>query len=169
MRNQKIWLGILLLAIIVFGGTWYQRNHREVERLYLNAVPVEVETTENARISFRKPFLDDPCGIAIFTLSERTRERIAKEGIQFFKSVVTPRGYPFNQYDFSAWQPTPAPNLMGDSILYGMSCASFTMAPNESDLVKALHSPGSYVSKGTNKALLVIPELGIVVYGFESS
>ena len=171
----KITIG-LLFAYIVFNFYQYQQ--------YLNPIPKELQISHIKKsgsnfnpifIFLPPPFRYEPCGGAVYGLSDENIKLIKEKGLAFFNEARYARGYPpgskkHYKFKYPAWQETPVPSVwISDGAWVGFNCIDWGFSKNMGrEILKAVEKPGSYFTRKdkSNTRIIVIPSLRIVVYTY---
>lgn len=106
------------------------------------------------------------CGAAVFRLSKQTRARVQQEGLAFLQMARQARGYDEHYYSYGPWQATPVP----DSYISEGGWLSLWCAEAGPSLARRIHAamqrPGAFYSIKDEGMLLIIPEEGLIVFGY---
>jgi hypothetical protein len=165
----------LLLCIFLF---WMfiraERIHRfqaaipEKLKLEINSVVLQGEESTPLIFAIIPSVVrGESCGGGVFRLSKSTINAIESEGLDFFKDATQSRNRK-NRYPTWHWQRTPVPDTWTSN---GAWPALFCITNgNTSRLIRRITKtselPGSYYAGSPNSTLLVLPKLGLVVYGY---
>lgn len=151
---------------------FFETNH------YRNALPIELKTkglaTTGSDVSLLSALFAlqrEGCGGAIFNLTDEARHLIKTNGLAFFSNAKYGRGYPAEDrlrhyYTYQPWQETPLPSAWtSEGIWLGLNCMG--LGRNMTQAIRsAAISSGSYYATKPEALLLVIPDLGLVVFTY---
>jgi hypothetical protein len=148
-HGRLLWggIGAIALAWLLFYA-WQ-------EHWYRGFIPRPIRTTGALGIS-GEAGLRGGCGVAIFRLSNETRDAIRTRGLAFLGPV---RRAERTSYD--PWQETP----VRSELLVGMACANVGRSLSDA-VYEGVSKPGSYVAMGRSSTLLVIPDSKLVVFSY---
>lgn len=108
------------------------------------------------------------CGMAVFRIDAATKRDIRSGGLAFFKHAGHSRKANDAYHTFSSWHSTPDPAWADDDqtlLSPGLECAKLD-GGLRAQLENAARTAGAYYAYGPEKALLVVPELGIVALSY---
>ena len=90
---------------------------------------------------------------------------IESEGLSFFEDVTKPRG---RKYQYPTWQETPVPDTWTSNGAWpALACIdSNDTSKLIREITKTSELSGSYYVGSPNSTLLVLPELGFVVFAY---
>lgn len=151
-----------ILALLLFTVFMLRTcEHQQIE-MYEDALPAKLELKELIYHDEQSD-LREGCGEAIFLLSETTIKKIKSEGLLFFNDATVGRdGDSYHAY--AKWRTTPGSDEGNNNrLLRGSSCIEHPPAI-WSKIEQAIQAKGSYFTTGSEQDLIVIPELGIVVF-----
>ncbi|CAN7549352.1 hypothetical protein DBR23_23605 [Acidovorax sp. HMWF018] len=156
LRLTSLACALLVLILLPVKGC----SHMQVE-LYRQAIPPQFELVEALHhdeiVGFR-----EGCGYAIFRLSEDNLARIRRQGLAYFDAAQLGRdGKPYHQYQ--PWQATLTD--AHDQLFRGQSCAG---EPPEllEQAQRAVGKEGAFFTTGHEQDLVVVPELGLLIYSY---
>jgi hypothetical protein len=167
-RKAPLWLTqtsffLVLLLLLVIVPLRIFHNY-QIE-LYENAIPAKLEL---GKLIYHdgQSGLREGCGEAIFELAKPTVERIKKEGLIFFDDVLLGRDGD-SYHDYAPWQATPRATVQNASGLFRGSWCIKSPPVIWSRIRKATQVQSSYFTTGNEQDIVVIPELGIVVFSYD--
>jgi hypothetical protein len=107
------------------------------------------------------------CGAAVFRLSGHTRKRLLQEGAMFLETARQARGYASTYYSYEPWQGTPVPGgFTSEGGWPSLWCAGV-----DARLARRIHgamqAPGAFYSIKHEGLLLLIPDEGLIVSGYD--
>ncbi len=147
MKIGAFILGVILCLFItfkVFEWNWYK-----------SLLPDDIEV-KTFYIYGGEAGLREGCGASVFYLTDRAQKDLREKGINYFK---TP----------SEWKQTPlvpkGENAV-EEIGTGLSCAKYISESLKDKIGRAQEKEGGYYKFGHESTILVLPELGIAVYGY---
>lgn len=156
LRLTSCACALLVLILLSMKGC----SHVQLE-LYRQAIPPQFELVEALHhdeiVGFR-----EGCGYAIFRLSEDNLVRIRRQGLAYFDAAQLGRdGKPYHQYQ--PWQATPTNEHK--QLFRGQSCAGEASELLE-QAQRAVGRDGVFFTTGHEQDLVVIPDLGLIIYSY---
>lgn len=158
------------LAVFGLAAAGYFAFSSWESRWYLGMIPEDIETGDVVTIGGQSGFREG-CGAAVFNLSPRAIEKIKADGIATLTNARQARSHTDSYHSYSNWKQTPH-IVTGDGLtladrwLNGLGCAELPMRQSR-DIQQALDSSGSFYATTSEAGLIVIPELGIVIFSYE--
>lgn len=172
---------LIVSTVLVIAAVWlYLAIHKTM--FYRAALPAELGLTSELVtagscadvLDMILPVRPKAAGGALFRLDAETLAAIKRQGSAFFDDALLGRGYgdPSRRvtyrYSYKPWQETPLPpEWTSDGMWLGLSCMGLNFGRG-ANIAEAARAPGSYYTTGIGAMLLVIPDLGIVVYTYSS-
>lgn len=150
-------------AIIVLGPFAFWETNQYLS--FSKAVPEKIGLSYPIHTE-EKSIIYQPCGIAVFKLSDQTIKNIEKDNLKFFAKATLGRGYSEKlYYKYEAWQHTPLPK---DWISEGswIHCDVKLNSELSLKIHKAAKTSNSFFTQSGNRRLVLMPSLGYVVYSF---
>ncbi len=142
-----------IVAYEVFQYHWFSQ-----------VIPKQLEITYPISIGEESGFREG-CGAAVYKLSDKTIEKIQKNGLKFFEGARQGRGYQFdNYYTYEAWKVTPVPKGWVSEGSW-IPCGTIRESVHR-EIILAAKRPGSFYTTKHEGKLVVIPSLGCVVFSF---
>ena len=106
----------------------------------------------------------------VHRLTPATLERIREQGLAFFENAREARGINPGQrhrYRYAAWQETPLPrNYTRNGSWLGLNCMGWAWSDEGRRAFEAARVPGSYFTTKHEGVLLVVPDLGLVLFTY---
>ncbi|MDO9177397.1 MAG: hypothetical protein Q7U16_03560 [Agitococcus sp.] len=151
---------LILIISFVIAWDYFQVN------IYKNAIPEKIEIES---VIFHDGISDfrEGCGMAIFKISKKSISDMQKSGLKYFENATLGRDGD-NYHAYKKWKST----LFIDSsdnerIFRGVHCVKESDMPLIwREIEKEAIGNGSFFTTGSEQDLLVIPNLGVVVFSF---
>ena len=146
----------LLCLYLVF--KLFERSH------FIDVLPAAIEPAGVVLISGQSGFREG-CGVAVFRLSGATRNALKSSGLAALSEANQARGHADDYHRYEPWQSTP---VLAGEISEGwppLSCADAD-ADLERRILLAMQSPGAFYTRKREALLLVLPEEGLIVFGY---
>jgi hypothetical protein len=103
--------------------------------------------------------------VAVFRLSGATHSALKDSGLAALGEANQARGHADDYHHYEAWQGTP---VLAGEISEGwppLSCAAAD-EDLERRILLAMQSPGSFYTRKDEALLLVLPDEGLIVFGY---
>lgn len=162
LLGRLLYRGLLLycwlLLVLYLGFKFAERQFS------IAALPAGIEPASVVLISGESGFREG-CGVAVFRLAPALRQRLAMQGLAALQGARQARGHadaPY--YSYAAWQRTPV-SEPDSQVALGLSCAGADEALTQR-INRAQGSPGAFYSSKDEGLLLVIPQEGLIVFGY---
>lgn len=156
LRDGLLLFAWLLLCAYLAFKCW--ERQRAIELL-----PAAIEPAGVHLIAQQDP-LGYGCGAAIFALSDRSRNRLQRDGFRFLQTARQGRE---QHQPYTAWQATPLPPPMRRETAASARCAR--LAPRLQQRVEqAGAQPGAFYSRTDTGVLLLIPAQGLIAFLYGS-
>lgn len=156
-------ISVILLAL-GYGAFAVYENY-----FYLKAIPAQIEI-QGILKKKSKGFIRESCGGVIFQLSKSAITEVRKGGIKFLNKNLHGRGYQDENnrsrayYTYKPWKETPV--QLGLDSSPGLGC----LLDGDEDMAKKIlssaESNGSFHTDKSETHLLLIPDLGLLVYAY---
>ena len=150
---------MILIIISVISWNYFQVN------VYKNAIPEKIEIES---VIFHDGISDfrEGCGMAIFKISKKSISDMQKGGLAYFENATIGRnGDDYNAY--KKWKRTLFIDRDNDRIFRGVHCVKESDLPLVwRQIEKEAIGNGSFFTTGSEQDLLVIPNLGVIVFSF---
>ena len=150
---------LILIIISVISWNYFQVN------VYKNAIPEKIEIES---VIFHDGISDfrEGCGMAIFKISKKSISDMQKGGLAYFENATIGRnGDDYNSY--KKWKRTLFIDSHNDRIFRGVHCVKESDLPLVwRQIEKEAIGNGSFFTTGSEQDLLVIPNLGVIVFSF---
>lgn len=155
-RTLSIIAGLIALAWLGIGVAQRQ--------FYANRMPAKLEL--GWRYWHAAEGLLGDCGVAAFSLSDKTIASIRREGLAFFSDAQVARNV--KDLYYKPWQRTP---LSGDPAAdaytpIGLHCANGLDSNLRRSAVDGIRKPGSYYSGSGKRMLILLPDDGVVLLAY---
>lgn len=131
---------------------------------FIDALPAAIEPAGVVLISGESGFREG-CGVAVFRLSGDSRDALAANGLAALAGAQQARGYTDAYYSYAAWQGTPVPEAYSSEGWPPLSCAAAS-DELERRILLAMQRPGGFYTHKHEALLLVLPEEGLIVFGY---
>lgn len=131
----------------------------------IQALPAGIEPSGTKLIAGETGFREG-CGAAIFGLSSDTRQRLQREGLAFLEAARQSRGHTDDYYAFGQWRSTPLEFTADvDGGWRALWCAGNGPLIRRVNL--AVQRPGGFYSEKPEGILVVLPDEGLIVFGYD--
>ncbi|HSI51260.1 MAG TPA: hypothetical protein VLA61_23595 [Ideonella sp.] len=161
-RRKVLFLALLVAAALPFVAYKVYQCH-----WYAQALPPELEVAYPVSVGEEFAFRGG-CGVAVYSLSDRTLKAVKQDQLSFFESATRARGHrepedrDGHYYTYQPWQRTPVPApWTNDGSWFVCSAISSRL---ESEIVAAAKFEGAYYTMAPKATLLVLPALGYAVF-----
>jgi hypothetical protein len=168
-RNLFAYFGIALILCLV--SFWIFLRTERIS-YYKSAIPEKLEVNhvvlEGDNSSLSNFIFGEACGGGVFKLSKSTIEAIKSERLDFFKDATQSRGIQSRggKYIYPAWKKTPVPyTWTSEGAWTGLDCINGNNRLIRK-ITKTSELPGSYYTDLGNHSVVVLPELGFVIFTY---
>ncbi|MDG9926307.1 MULTISPECIES: hypothetical protein [unclassified Pseudomonas] len=155
-RGVMLWFCLLLLLYMTY--KMFERSHA------IDVLPAQLEVDGLVLVGGESG-IREGCGVAVLHMSPRLRARLQREGMAVLQDARQARGHADDDYyHYAPWQALPTPDEGGglSPIFLGLQCAD---ADDELSTRIGRASRGFYTTKHEG-ALLVLPQEGLIVFGY---
>ena len=164
-RRFGAWLYhvVLLFAwLLLCGYLVFKLVEREQ---MIQMLPAGIEPSGTKLIAGEFGFREG-CGAAIFGLSDVTRRRLQREGLGFLETTRQSRGHRDDYYAFGRWRSTPlVSSVTSEGGWRALWCAGNGPLIRRVNL--AVQSSGGFYSEKPEGILVVLPDEGLIVFGYD--
>ncbi|MBC9248981.1 hypothetical protein A9179_01705 [Pseudomonas alcaligenes] len=155
---RAVLLHCWLLLVLYLGFKFVERQFS------IASLPASIEPAGVVLIGGESG-LREGCGVVVLRMAPALQRRLARQGLAALEEARQARGYPDEAYySYAPWQPTPVPDE-DSQVALGLNCAEADEALSQR-INRAQNSPGAFYSSKDEGLLLVIPEEGLIVFGY---
>lgn len=168
-RVAGIFGNTLLFSLHLFFGLLLclYLSYKVAERQFtIDALPVGIEPSSVVLLSGESGGREG-CGAAVFRLSGYTCKRLLQEGAAFLESARQARGYGSSYYSYEPWQETPVPDGFTSEGGWPLLWCAGIDARLAIRIHTAMQAPGAFYSIKPEGLLLLIPDEGLIVSGYD--
>jgi hypothetical protein len=156
----KIFWIIGVVILILFAG--FKRSEGE---WYIDLLPQELGV-ETSYIEDGESGLREGCGIVIFYLTQETIKKINTEKLGYFRNARISRKHDRRYGEWKMTPLSPKSENAVEEIGTGLNCAKSIDKNLEKEISRAMYEEGGYYTFGTESTILILPVVGIVVFGY---
>lgn len=160
--NYSIIIAFTILLAMLLGWYFY------VDYWYRQAIPDNIGLARRVSIVTNSGIFSG-CGIAVYKLDDKTYERIAIEGIDYFDDSKYARGHPEKRsyYTYGQWMETPRKDWKRyEDWSYQLTCGGNLGESLFASILKSGNEAGSFYASKQGAHLMVIPEERLVVFTY---
>lgn len=157
---RSVKLTAAALALLISSMAW-------MELFYLRIIPAEIGISYPVARGGMWD-LREGCGAAVYRIDTATTQALIRNGINYLPGTSHSRKSNDPYHTFSPWLPTPQAKFIDDDqtlLSPGLECAELDQHLQD-QIERAARRPGAYYAYGPEKAVLIIPELRLVVLSY---